>query len=246
MTVRSQEEPSGRVRGDYRGVPGGPRPAQIKAYGAKAAQSVRHLTHPKRIAEAVADFIVEFSKKVTAALQRIANTIGPLEARLKSLVEGPSSSTDNGLARWDRDSGKKLQDTVEWTLEDDGELRSTIADGTTTLQDPQIQLLNNTAGGHVKIRLNANSNVADFWIDVDDGDDRWKVVHEGTLGTQTEILMADSGGNVVLHLNTSAPADAALDNNTAIFWYDSTGPSIEVKHKDGSGTVRSGTVSSIS
>ena len=64
-------------------------------------------------------------------------------------------------------------------------------------------------------------------------------------GSGLNELRLRAGTHIVHKVGTAAPADAVLDNNTLTFWYDSTGPSIEVKHKDGGGTVRSGTVASI-
>lgn len=49
-----------------------------------------------------------------------------MATRQASDVDGPASSTDNGLVRWDGTTGKLIQDTATWTLTDAGELRSSV------------------------------------------------------------------------------------------------------------------------
>jgi len=85
----------------------------------------------------------------------------------------------------------------------------------------------------------------DYSVGIDNSDgDRFKVCDAATLASGARIIV-DSNGYIYLNLPTSAPADGAVDQGMASFWYDSSGPTIEVKHKDGSGDVRTGTVATL-
>lgn len=62
------------------------------------------------------------TSNVSVAIQIAESQVTGLVTGLATLVAGPSSSTDNALARWDGTTGRLVQDTSVATLTDDGGL----------------------------------------------------------------------------------------------------------------------------
>lgn len=96
-------------------------------------------------------------------------------------------------------------------------------------------LLDNTYGVSIK---DSGGTVREV-LDVTAGN----VTRIGANNLSTQIRSDDE---VVIATASAVPSDAELANDSLSFWYDSTGPSIKVKHKDSGGTVRNGTVCTIS
>jgi hypothetical protein len=85
----------------------------------------------------------------------------------------PASSTDNAIARWDGTGGDALQDSG-WTVDDTGNLVSTVADGPTIIGDG--------AGSTVMLQLRTN--------DPDTG------IGTGASFNQMQLLAGGNGASV--------------------------------------------------
>ena len=62
------------------------------------------------------------------------------------------------------------------------------------------------------------------------------------LDSSANVLMSVSENGYLKIKKTSAPADAELDNNELVMWWDESTPQVAWKAKDNGGTVRTGTL----
>lgn len=109
-------------------------------------------------------------------------------------VVGPSSATDNGIARFDTTTGKLLQDS-NCTIDDSGNLAcdGTITAGPTPTPSANFKDSNATAGD---INAQIAANATDTGDGTEDVDVDFKQQIAGTL---TAFLSADADGNISLN-----------------------------------------------
>lgn len=116
----------------------------------------------------------------------------------------PGSSTDNAIVRWDGTSGAALQDSG-WTVDDTGNLVSTVADGPTIIGDG--------AGSTVMVQLRTN--------DPDTG------IGTGASFNQMQLLAGGNGAYVLStgiygglsNSNGGLLAEAATATNPSVVPY---------------------------
>jgi hypothetical protein len=144
---------------------------------------------------------------------------------VSELVEGPDSSTDNALARYDGTTGKLLQDSLI-TIDDDGDTEITGLSG----------------GGHQLLLNGTGAHDTSLILRVEDDPAlQWKVWHDQSaknfvVSYATEYMLvidetgslhsyaATTGGNQELYIKSRSTADSRLYfytdiGDTNLYWF---------------------------
>ena len=110
-------------------------------------------------------------------------------------------------------------------------------DPSATAGDPNFRL---------QILEDPTNVVFSMLLDNDDGDIFKMGYGSGATIAANLCLACTSSRDVVIHVEETAPADADIPNEGMAFYFNSAGPNtIEVKHRDSGGTVRTGVVASV-
>lgn len=190
------------------------------------------------------DDVIRYLRRMSGDLDRLAGSVPALTA--SNPVTG---FVDNTVIRA-AGAGGSIQDSLAYVA-DDGTISVGVAppDGVPLLT---LVLDSAAAGQGIYIQQNSTGDAQlrfglvlgndSFALGMDNSDDnKFKICDNANLSSGARIIV-DLDGYISLNLPTSEPADAAIDQNMTSFWYDSSVPSIEAKHRDGADAIRVGTV----